>query len=117
MNWYIAKLVFQIVNKSTKLQFEEQWRLIMAEDMNEVFLKAKILAKQSEDKFLDNHNQWVHWKFKAITVLSQIEHLSDGIELSSSIVEMRESDHYLERIQLKQKALLSKQIFVNSSMS
>ena len=61
MNWYIAKLVFNIAAEKTvhKPHFDEQLRLIAAEDMEEAFHKARYLGLNEEDSFLNDQHKTV----------------------------------------------------------
>ena len=105
MNWYIAKLVFQIINKSETHQFDEQLRLIEAVNEYEAIDKALKIGKTEEDEFIDSENHKVHWKFQAITSLHAVKNLENGTELCSQIVEKRVEEKYLESIKLKHQEI------------
>lgn len=105
MNWYIAKLVFQILNNSQIHQFDEQIRIIKAADYNEATEKALQIGKAEEDEFLNTDNHKVYWKFRAITHLSHIQNMENGSELCSQIIEKNPADNYLEAIKLKHQEI------------
>lgn len=107
MNWYIAKLVFQILNKSETHQFDEQLRLIQAVNENEAIEKALKIGKTEEDEFVNSENQKVHWKFQAITSLHAVKNLENGTELCSQILEKRAEENYLESIKLKHQKIIA----------
>lgn len=56
MNWYLSKLVYQIIcdNGSHTPQFDEQLRLIHAEDDLHAFQKARLLGEREQDLFSIN---------------------------------------------------------------
>lgn len=101
MNWYIAKLVFQIVNNSNMHQFDEQLRIIKAANYNEAIEKALQIGRMDEDEFLNTENHKVLWKFKAITYLSHIQNMESGAELCSQIIEKKPAERYLQTLDLK----------------
>ena len=105
MNWYIAKLVFQIINNSETQQFDEQLRLIQASDYSEAFANAEAIGAKEEDDFLNSDNQRVVWKFQAITHLFEITNLENGAELCSQIIEKKPNERYLESIKLKHQEI------------
>ena len=55
MQWYLAKIVFRIIcgDGNHSSQFDEQLRLISANNEDEAFYKAQSLGKQEEDSFLN----------------------------------------------------------------
>lgn len=101
MNWYLAKLVFQIENNSNMHQFDEQLRIIKATDYNEAIEKALQIGKMEEDEFLNTDNHKVLWKFKAITYVSHLQNMESGAELCSQIIEKKPAERYLQNIVLK----------------
>ncbi|MBT1702764.1 DUF4288 domain-containing protein [Chryseosolibacter indicus] len=103
MNWYIAKIVFNISAENTthKPQFDEQLRLIAAESREEAFYKARTLGLREEDTFLnDNHNK-VKWEFINVTEIVPVKNLEDGIELYSQIYETDEAKAYIHNAHQK----------------
>lgn len=107
MNWYIAKLVFQIINKSETHQFDEQLRLIEAENDNQAIEKALKIGKTNEDEFVNADNQKVYWKFQAIISIHEVKNLENGTELCSQIIEKRAEENYLESIKLKHQKIVT----------
>lgn len=106
MNWYIAKIVYQIVCGSGKHtpQFDEQLRLINAEDEMHAFNKARLLGEREEDRFLNNANNPVIWKFIDVAAL-HIMDVEDGFEIESRIFEEDSAKNYLSFLQAKAKRL------------
>lgn len=107
MNWYIAKLVFQIINHSQVQQFEEQVRLIEALDYESALQQAESIGKSEEDEFLTIEQKKVYWKFEAVIGLSLLESPVNGTEICSRIFETNPSERYLESVQIKRNELVT----------
>ena len=89
MNWYIAKIIFGISAERRDLnQFDEQFRLIQADNQEEAFLKARMIGLSEEDSFLNDNNKMVKWEFINVEELLPIRQLEDGVEVYSRIYEM-----------------------------
>lgn len=106
MNWYIAKIVYQIVCGSGKHtpQFDEQLRLINAEDEMHAFNKARLLGEREEDCFLNNKDKPVVWKFIDVAALHLMD-VEDGFEIESRIFEEDSAKNYLSFLEAKAKRL------------
>jgi len=98
MKWYLAKLVYRIIcgEGNHKPQFDEQLRLVKAEDDLHAFQKARIMGRQEEDIFLNNAQKLVHWKFIDVPELHPLNELTDGAELYSRICEEEDADNYIK---------------------
>ncbi|MBX9783161.1 MAG: DUF4288 domain-containing protein [Chitinophagaceae bacterium] len=97
-NWYLVKLVFQIIcgNGNHTPQFDEQLRLIAANNSRRAIEKAKQLAAD------ETHiNDFVQWKFIAVTDVYPFNKLLDGAELFSRVTEEEQEAAYLHTLQLK----------------
>lgn len=110
MNWYIAKVVFNIVSGSGNHtpQFDEQYRLVKAETMNEAFQKVITIGLNEEEILLNINNEIVCWNFVNVSELYPIDDLRDGMELFSSIHEESDRKAYIEILQLKAAYVQSK---------
>lgn len=105
MKWYVAKIIFRIVNEDAAVaQFDEHMRLISANNPDEAYLKARIIGITEEDSFLNASKRPVKWEFINIAELQEINGLSDGVELYSKIHETKEEDEYIK--QIHQRAIL-----------
>ncbi len=119
MKWYLAKLVYRIIcgEGDHTPQFDEQLRLIEAEDDLHAFQKARLLGEREEDSFLNNAKKPVLWKFIDISELHLLNSLSDGVELYSSVRDQDDADHYTHGIYRRAGSLyercLEKNIFMN----
>lgn len=110
MNWYIAKLVFNIVSGegNHKPQFDEQYRLVMADDYENAFAKARELGNREEEVILRANKEKLHWKFVNVAELFQMEDLHEGMELCSNIYEADDRDQYVRTVNLQAAYVKSK---------
>ena len=97
MKWYLAKLVYRILcgDGQHTPQFDEQLRLIHAEDELHAFYKARLFGQHEQDNFLNAADKPVHWKFIDVSELHPLTELIDGAELYSRICEEEEADSYI----------------------
>ena len=107
MNWYIAKIIFQITVSgiSHTPQFDEQLRLIEAHDEQEAFRKARWKGQQEDESFLNNVKETVRWQFIDIAELTEVKKLEDGTELYSKIRETPDASKYIKVIRQKAQAI------------
>lgn len=107
MDWYLAKLVYRIICGSGNhaAQFDEQLRLVYAEDELHAFNKAQLIGEKEQDCFPNRNEQLVHWKFINVTELHKLEELTDGAEVYSRIYEDEDGDNYQHVIQVKSRYL------------
>ena len=98
MKWYLAKLVYRIIcgEGAHTPQFDEQLRLVSAEDDLHAFQKARTTGHLEEDNFLNNTKKPVLWKFIDVSELHLLSELIDGAELYSRICEEKEADVYIK---------------------
>src|SRR5690606_14824483 len=119
MKWYLAKIVYRIIcgPGDHTPQFDEQLRLIEAEDDLHAFQKARLIGEREEDNFLNNDQKPVLWKFIDVSELHLVSDLSDGVELYSSIKDDDDAENYARGIYKRAGSLyercLEKNIFMN----
>jgi len=103
MNWYLAKIVFRIItgDGNHMPQFDEQLRLILANDEDEAFEKAQQLGRDEEDSFINQRNQHVNWHFIQLPELNKLPSLSDGIEIYSRVNEYENAKRYIDMVNKK----------------
>jgi hypothetical protein len=108
MNWYLAKVVFQVIcgNGNHTAQFDEQLRLIEATDDQEAFYKAQQIGVQEADVFLNDRHQLVQWKFIDVCELHPLNDLINGAEMYSRITEVDNSIQYIETVHRKADGIL-----------
>lgn len=107
MKWYLAKIVYRIIcgDGNHTPQFDEQLRLVEAEDDMHAFQKARIMGDMEEDNFLNNEYKPVHWKFIDVSELHSLDNLVDGVELYSKICEEENAENYISSINHRAKYL------------
>lgn len=108
MKWYLAKLIYRIIcgEGDHKPQFNEQLRLIYANDDVNAFQKARMTGKREEDVFLNDAQKLVQWKFIDVTELHPLHELTDGAEIFSRVYEEEDEDNYLKIIEMRAALLL-----------
>ncbi|MBL7857910.1 MAG: DUF4288 domain-containing protein [Cyclobacteriaceae bacterium] len=106
MNWYITKIVFGIhAENQTQQQFDEQLRLVCAENQEEAFLKSRIIGLGEEDAFFNDKNHLVKWEFINVAEVIPLQKLEDGVELYSRIHELKEAKTYITFIHQRARSL------------
>ena len=99
MNWYIAKIIFQIKGSGQQMpQFDEHLRMIEAESFEEAFLKARIIGINSEDSVINQKHGPVKWEFVNVVDLREVEAWKDGLEIHSQVREMEEASNYIDYV-------------------
>ena len=103
MNWYLAKIVYQIVcgDGAHRPQFDEQLRLIQAGNEYEAFHKAQRVGITEQERFLNDRQCLVEWKFIDVCELHPLSELIDGAELYSRIQETDDAGSYIDIIHRK----------------
>jgi hypothetical protein len=103
MDWFIAKIVFRIVcgDGNHQAQFDEQLRLIAAQDRQGALAKAKTLGEKVQERFLNQHQQWVNWQFVAVTEITPLDNLDDETEVHFQVTEPENVAHYLTTVYQK----------------
>ncbi|MBK5272816.1 MAG: DUF4288 domain-containing protein [Bacteroidia bacterium] len=96
MNWYLAKIVFRIICGDGKhnAQFDEQLRLINANDKQEAFSKAQAIGKTEAETFFNHKEQLVQWHFINVSELYHLNKMMDGAELYSCTTEKEDAAHF-----------------------
>jgi hypothetical protein len=113
MNWYLVKLVFQVLSgEGTHTpQFDEQVRLIRADEVNWAYEKATVIGWLEQRSFVNNKNEEVTWKFIDVAEVHQISDPEDGVLLCSYTEEPDDAEAYTKLIKLRaQKSLHISQI-------
>lgn len=119
MKWYLAKIVYRIIcgDGNHMPQFDEQLRLIYAEDDLHAFQKARLRGEHEEDAFFNSNQKPVNWKFIDVSEIHLLDELADGVELYSKILEEENAEHYTRIIQKRAGLLyehcLDKNILTN----
>ena len=109
MNWYLAKLIYQIIYGEGlyNTQFSEQLRLVEATDEVHAFTKAQLLGHKEESTLYNENEALVRWKFIDVCELILINTMADGAEVSSQINEPVCSKVYLKNVKRQASQLLA----------
>ena len=107
MYWYLSKIIYQIIcdTGAHTPQFDEQLRLIYAEDDLHAFNKARLLGESEEDNFLNHRHKPVCWKFIDVSELHKLNNLADGVEIYSVIKEETDADFFIHTAKLRARHL------------
>ncbi|HEY0274306.1 MAG TPA: DUF4288 domain-containing protein [Chitinophaga sp.] len=107
MNWFVAKVVYQIISGEGDHapQFDEQLRLVSANSMADAWEKASRIGERGQYAFQNQKHEWVEWKFINVPELYPISELKDGMELYSRIEEPGDADTYLAWLRTKSSHL------------
>lgn len=109
MEWFLAKLVyrFQALPDTDITQFDEQLRLIHAEDELHAFHKAQQIGQQEQQSgdALSAHN--ICWHFIDVTELYKLNKMMDGAEVLSHLLETTDAKRYQRDVRLKAGYLLA----------
>jgi hypothetical protein len=111
MKWYLAKMVYQIVcgDGHHTAQFDEQLRLIVANNEDEAFEKALSFGRKEQESFLNQKNQLVRWQFVNVPELYRLSKLIDGAEIYSRINEVDDAEAYTTFVHRRAESLQEKQ--------
>lgn len=116
MKWYLAKLVYRILcgdGRHTP-QFDEQLRLINAENELHAFQKARSFGHREQDNFLNASDKPVLWKFIDVSEVHELSSLNDGVEIYSRISEEENGDIFTKLTLLRATHL--QENFLHTSM-
>jgi hypothetical protein len=76
---YIARIVFRINHsRSEKIIFDEQLRLIEAENKPEALQFANTIGRREDDVISAEGNTKIHWEFIGVSELSQVKERENG---------------------------------------
>lgn len=103
MSWYLSKIVFRIVcgDGDHTPQFDEQLRLVEANDEQEAFSKAVEMGESGSDVFENERKALVRWEFVNVAELYKLTALIDGAELYSRIQEADNAQLYMDIVHKK----------------
>jgi hypothetical protein len=107
-NWFVAKLVFRVItgNGNHTPQFDEQLRLINADNAQEAFFKARYLGANEQTEFATEDLNEVSWQFVDVAELTPILAFQDGLELHSRIHEADSATSYISFVHHRAKTIM-----------
>ncbi len=87
MKSFTARSIYKIECEGIHTeQYEEQWRLILAETEEDALRQAHETAILEEEQFTDRHGRIIHWKFLAIKDIQETS-IQNGVLLFSILKE------------------------------
>jgi hypothetical protein len=118
MNWYLTKLVYRFIsgNGQHTPQFNEQLRLIEADDRLHAFYKARQIGEQETIKITSN-GLLIEWQFVDVAALHSLNKSTDGAEVWSCMYEDINAAQYIRHTQQKATALLHEGIHEFEAMA
>lgn len=110
MNWYITKLVYQIIcGEGVHIaQFDEQIRLIQATDEEEAYGKAVLIGSDEAEVFYNEKRELVQWKFINVAELYRLSGFIDGAEIYSRIREVEDAEGFVHYVNQKAASIKEK---------
>jgi hypothetical protein len=88
MNAFIAHIIYRIACEGVVTeQYDEQWRLIFADEERSALEEARSQARTEESSFQDRHGRNVNWELVAVKELREVE-LENGTLLLSMVKEI-----------------------------
>ncbi len=109
MQWYLVKLVYRIIcgDGSHTPQFDEQFRIINADDDLHAFQKARQLGHKEQDGATNDIRKPAYWKFIDVSELQPLSLQTDGAEVSSQVTEaFTDAESYIRRVNQRASLLL-----------
>jgi len=83
MRSFTAQIIYRIECEGLPTdQYEEQWRLIYADDEQTALTKARQAGKDEESTFIDRHGRTMCWRLLAVKDLQPIELTNGGLLFS-----------------------------------
>ena len=118
MKWWLVKIVYLFIYGNGKhiAQFNEQLRMITAEDELHAFQKARLIGEREATTVHYNDIQ-LSWKFIDVIDISAVSNIKDGEEIWSVINEETDAAMYIRSTQQQSKALLEKGILDYNSLN
>jgi hypothetical protein len=112
MQWFVAKIVYQIITGKGEHnpQFDEQLRLVSANNRDEAWKRASEIGMQEQYAFKNQRQELVEWRFINVPEVNVLSSLGDGMELYSRIEEPEDAKAYISWLQVKAAHLKGAQL-------
>lgn len=107
MKWFLVRFFYEIVSGEGgyKVQFDEQLRLICADNGNDAICKAEGMANDFHPPFRNYKGELVEWKFVCIAGLHEIQAPKDGAEVTSILHEPQDTQDFLGELNRRKEFL------------
>lgn len=84
MKAFTAQIIYRIeCDGQFTDQYEEQWRLVFAEDEQRAVEGARETGKKEEVTFVDRHGRTIYWRMLAVKDLRPVELVNGGLLFST----------------------------------
>ncbi|MFA9213439.1 MAG: DUF4288 domain-containing protein [Candidatus Methylacidiphilales bacterium] len=109
---FLAKLVFSITSANNSFHYDDQLRVVFANNKHEALMKAKILGIKDEENFMLESLTSVSWKFIDVMEITALEDLKDGMEIYSHTRENEPDNSYENYVSSAANNLIAETILV-----
>jgi hypothetical protein len=83
MRSFTAQIIYRIECEGLPTdQYEEQWRLVYAENEELALTEAREAGKNEESTFIDRHGRTICWRMLAVKDLQPVELKNGGLLFS-----------------------------------
>jgi hypothetical protein len=83
MKSFTAQIIYRIECEGLPTdQYEEQWRLVYADDEELALLEAREAGKSDEGTFIDRHGRTICWRMLAVKDVQPVELTNGGLLFS-----------------------------------
>lgn len=83
MKSYTAQIIYRIECDGHHTdQYEEQWRLVFADDEEHALVEARNKGAQEECTFVDRHGRTIYWRLLAVKDIQPVELINGGLLFS-----------------------------------
>lgn len=83
MQSFTAQIIYRIECEGQPTdQYEEQWRLVYAENEEHALAEARSAGRTEEATFIDRHGRTIVWRMLAIKDLQQVDLRNGGLLFS-----------------------------------
>lgn len=108
MQRFLYKFVYQIVieGNSGTTQFDEQFRIIFAENASMALAKSQLVSEKEEARFWNADNQEVCWNLVSVLLIASLDQLEDGEMVFSQNQEFEQPSGYVQFIKEQSEAQL-----------
>lgn len=84
MKAFTAQIIYRIeCDGHFTDQYEEQWRLVFAEDELQAVTEARNTGYHEETTFVDRHGRTIFWRMLAVKDLQPVELVNGGLLFST----------------------------------
>ena len=83
MGTFTAQIIYRIECEGLPTdQYEEQWRLVYADNEELALIAAREMGKNEDTTFIDRHGRTISWRMLAVKDIQPIELINGGLLFS-----------------------------------